>query len=120
MGEGKMELIHHAMLIAWGQYARSLGLVKQLESIPIKQKTVIHSPQRNIMEYLVAILGGLRHLKDISLAAHPLDQDKAVAKAWDQKGWVDYSGVSRTLANRARRSKSGVCVCWAVPFSLFT
>jgi hypothetical protein len=39
----------------------------------------------------------LEHLQDISRSAHPLDQDRAVAKAWGQAGWADYSGVSRTL-----------------------
>ena len=46
----------------------------------------------------MSILGGLKHLQDISLAAHPLDKDQAVAEAWGQPEWADYSGVSRTLA----------------------
>jgi hypothetical protein len=37
-------------------------------------------------------------LQDISLAAHPLDKDLAVAAAWGQAGWADYTGVSRTLS----------------------
>ncbi len=48
--------------------------------------------------FLVAILAGLQHLQDISLAAHPLDKDQAVAQAWGQPAWADYSGVSRTLS----------------------
>lgn len=36
-------------------------------------------------------------MQDISLAAHPLDKDVAVAEAWGQAGWADYTGVSRTL-----------------------
>ena len=36
-------------------------------------------------------------MQDISLAAHPLDKDLAVAEAWAQAGWADYTGVSRTL-----------------------
>jgi len=47
----------------------------------------------------VAILGGLEHLQDISLSAHPLDMDQAVAEAWGQPGWANYSGVSRTLSS---------------------
>ena len=42
-------------------------------------------------------MAGLPHLKDISHAAHPLDQDAAVARAWGQAAWADASGVSRTL-----------------------
>jgi hypothetical protein len=37
-------------------------------------------------------------LQEISLAAHPLDKDQAMAQAWEQPAWADYSGVSRRLA----------------------
>jgi hypothetical protein len=92
------QLTHHAMLIAWGQFAQCLGLTEQISAVLIQQKTVDHSPQAKVQEFLIANLAGLAHLKEISLAAHPLDQDKAVAQAWGQTGWADYSGVSRTLA----------------------
>ena len=97
-----LQLTHHAMLIAWGQFAQCLGLTEQLSAIPIKQKTVAHSPQSKVQEFLVANLAGLAHLKEISIAAHPLDQDLAVAQAWGQSSWADYSGVSRTLAHLMR------------------
>lgn len=95
--EEAITLTNHAMLVAWGQYGHCIGLIKDLEAIPMGQKTVIHSPQRKIIEFLIANLGGLTYLKDISLSATPLDQDQAVALAWGQTGWADYSGVSRTL-----------------------
>ena len=95
----KPQLTHHAMLIPWGQFAQCLGLTEQISAIPIKQKTVEHSPQAKILEFLVANLAGFGHLKEISLAAHPLDQDNVVAQAWGQTSWADYSGVSRTLAS---------------------
>jgi hypothetical protein len=91
------ELTHHAMLVAWGEYAQSIGLIDEIESVPLHQKTVTHRPQSKILEFLVAILAGLPHLKDLSRSAHPIDQDQAVAKAWLQSAWADYSGVSRTL-----------------------
>ena len=50
-----------------------------------------------MLELFVAILAGAKHLQDISLAAHPLDKDLAVAQAWGQSSWADYSGVSRTM-----------------------
>ena len=62
------------------------------------QKTVEHSPQTKILEYFIAILAGLKYLQELSRSAHPIDQDQAVAKAWLQARWADYSGVSRTLA----------------------
>lgn len=93
------QLTHHAMLIPWGQFGHCLGLIEQLLAIPMQQKTVDHSPQAKVLEFLVANLGGMAHLKEISLAAHPLDQDDAVAQAWGQASWADCSGVSRTLTS---------------------
>src|SRR6185503_3025197 len=87
----------HAFLIAWGHFAKTMGLIKALEQVKLKQKQYYHTPQTKVIEFLVAILAGLPHLKDISQAAHPLDQDQAVAAAWGQAAWADYSGVSRTL-----------------------
>lgn len=90
-------LTQHAMLVAWGLYARQLGLVEALEQVALKQKRYKHRPQTKVLEFLVAILAGLPHLQDISRSAHPLDQDQMVADAWGQPTWADYSGVSRTL-----------------------
>ena len=94
---GTTLLTQHAMLVAWGEYAQSIGVVERIESVLLEQKEVEHSPQRKVLEFLVAILGGLPYLKDSSRSAHPLDQDRAVAKAWGQESWADQSGVSRTL-----------------------
>jgi hypothetical protein len=91
-------LTHHAMLVAWGQFAQRIGLIDALEALALHQKTVEHSPQAKILEFFVAILAGLQHLQELSRSAHPIDQDQAVAKAWLQAGWADYSGVSRTLS----------------------
>jgi hypothetical protein len=90
-------LTDHAMLVVWGQFAHCMGLVQAIEQIPLSQKTVEHSPQGKVLEFFVAILGGLEYLKDISLSARPLDKDLAVAQAWGQDAWADHSGVSRTL-----------------------
>lgn len=97
MSEQDIILTHHALLVVWGQYARATGLVKAIENVPLAQKTVAHRPQTKVIEFLVAILGGLEYLKDLSLSAHPLDQDQVVAQAWGQPGWADHSGVSRAL-----------------------
>jgi hypothetical protein len=66
-------------------------------AVPLHQKTYRHRPQTKIVEFLVAILAGLPHLEDLSRDGRPLDQDQAVATAWQQAGWADYSGVGRTL-----------------------
>jgi hypothetical protein len=91
-------LTHHGMLVVWGQFAQAIGLIQALMGVDLHQKTKQYRPQGKVLEFLVAILGGLEYLKDISLAAHPLDQDQMVAQAWQQPGWADHSGVSRTLS----------------------
>ena len=99
MSQNDLEtLTHHAMLVIWGQFAHCIGLPSLFQAVKLHQKTVQHSPQTKVMEFLVSMLAGLEHMQDISRSAHPLDQDLAVARAWGQPGWADYSGVSRTLA----------------------
>ena len=57
----------HAFLIAWGHFAKTMGLIKALEQVKLKQKHYYHTPQTKVIEFLVAILAGLPHLKDIIL-----------------------------------------------------
>jgi len=99
------ELTQHAMLVAWGLYAEQLGLIAKMEGVKLKQKTRRHRPQTKVLEFLVAMLAGLPHMQDISRSAHPLDQDRVVAKAWGQPAWADYSGVSRTLQSCQHRAR---------------
>jgi len=33
-------LTHHAMLVAWGQFAQSIGLIDVVEAVPLHQKAV--------------------------------------------------------------------------------
>jgi hypothetical protein len=91
-------ITHHAMLVTWGQFAQAIGFIQKIEAIDLRQKKVEHSPQTKILEFLLSILAGLPHLQDLSRSAHPIDQDRAVAKAWKQENLADYSGVSRTLS----------------------
>jgi hypothetical protein len=89
----------HAFLVAWGWFAQETSLIQKIQAIPLKQKTCEHSPQSKVLEFLVGTLAGLRHLQELSMAAHPLDCDLAVAMAWEQPGWANYSGVSRTMSS---------------------
>ena len=104
MSSDKSEDQHtqHAFLVAWGWFAEHIDLIQQFQAVPLKQKRYHHTPQGKVLEFLVAILAGLKHLQDISLSAHPLDRDPAVAQAWGQDIWADYSGVSRTLSGLSR------------------
>jgi hypothetical protein len=87
----------HALLVPLGHFAREIGLIPGIEAVKLNQKVYEHTPQAKVIEFLVAILSGAKYLQDISLAAHPLDKDLAVAQAWGQANWADYTGVSRTL-----------------------
>lgn len=97
MAKAAEQVTQHGLLCVWGRFAQEIGLVSGIEAVPLAQKTYNHSPQAKVLENLVAILSGAKHLQDISLSAHPLDKDQALAQAWGQSGWADYSGVSRTL-----------------------
>jgi hypothetical protein len=102
------ELTSHAMLVPWGMFAQQIGLVESLMQVPIPQKTREHLPQTKLLEFLVSILNGCAYLQDISRSSHPLDQDQVVARAWGQKKWADYSGVSRTMQASDEDSVTGV------------
>jgi hypothetical protein len=95
--EAETQETGHAMLVVWGQFAHCLGIPQAFAEVPMSQKTVIHTPQNKVLEFLVANLAGLPYAKDISKSPQPLDQDQAVAKAWGVEAWADCSGVSRTL-----------------------
>ena len=97
-GSSVQRRTQHAFLVAWGWFAKEAGLIDKIQGIPLKQKIYQHSPQSKVLEFVVGTLAGMRHLQDLSLAAHPLDRDGAVAEAWGQSHWADYSGVSRTLS----------------------
>jgi hypothetical protein len=88
----------HAWLVVMGQFAQALGLVKELEAVPIDQKQGSKcTPQTKLIELLVGILGGIEYLQDLNLEAHPIATDATIARAWAQTIFAHYSGVSRTL-----------------------
>ena len=98
MANSREQDTQHGLMVVWGKVAQEMGLLSGLEGVKIEQKNNVHSPQSKVIELLVAILSGAKYLQDISLAAHPLDKDLALAQAWGQTSWADYSGVSRTLS----------------------
>lgn len=49
-------LTDHAMLVVWGQYAHCLGLIQALEKVSLAQKSVNHTPQSKVLEFLVVHL----------------------------------------------------------------
>lgn len=95
----QIQQTQHAFLVIWGQFAQAKGLTKRIEGVKLRQKNYYHRPQTKVLEFLVANMSGFKELQQISLSAHPLDKDQAVAAAWGQSGWADYSGVSRTMSS---------------------
>ena len=63
----------HAWLVVMGQFAQVLGLVKDLEAVPIEQKQGPKcTPQTKLIEFLIGILGGIEYLQDLNLEAQPI------------------------------------------------
>jgi hypothetical protein len=87
----------HAMLIVWGHFARTIGLLERLAQVPIDQKTVLRAPHEKLVELLLGLLTGIEYLADLSEGAAPLVKDAEVAAAWQLNSLADASGVSRTL-----------------------
>jgi hypothetical protein len=99
----------HAWLVVLGQFAQALGLVQDLEGVPLDQKQGPKCPpQTKLIELLVGILGGIEYLQDLNLEAHPIARDPTVAKAWGQAIFAHYSGVSRTLEAADEHTLAGV------------
>ena len=90
-------LTQHAMLIVWGHFGRTIGLLERLSKVPIAQKKVLRAPQEKITEFLVGLLSGMEYLTDLSEGPAPLTKDTEVSVAWRLQAMADASGVSRTL-----------------------
>lgn len=85
------------MLIVWGQFGQTMGLLEGLARVPIPQKKVLRAPQEKVMEFLVGLLSGIEYLTDLSEGPAPLSKDREAAMAWKLHSMADASGVSRTL-----------------------
>jgi hypothetical protein len=88
----------HALMVAWGEFAHEIGLIQKLSQVPIPQKSVVHTPQAKVLTFLMGILTGITHLKDLNEGPHPLAHDWPAIRAWGLVSLAHYSGVSRTLA----------------------
>ena len=87
----------HAMLIVWGYFARTIGLLEQLAQVPIAQKAVVRAPYEKVTALLIGLLAGIEYLSDVSAGAAPIACDGEVAQAWQLQPLADASGISRTL-----------------------
>ena len=96
--ETSPRLTQHGMLVAFGHFAREIGLPEQLATIPIAQKTVRHTPAAKLTTFFMGLLTGIEYLHDLTQAPAPLYHDSEVAHAWGFTTLPEASGVSRTLA----------------------
>ncbi len=87
----------HGMLIVWGHFARTIGLLERLGGVLVPQKTVLRPPHEKVVELFVGLLSGIEYLTDLSEGAAPVVRDAEVATAWRLHPMADASGVSRTL-----------------------
>jgi hypothetical protein len=89
----------HALLVAWGHFARTTGLLEQILTVPIAQQKRDTSlrPAQKLIALLIGLLSGIEYLTDLSAGAAPLARDRVVAKAWGLDHMASASAVSRTL-----------------------
>jgi len=87
-----------ALLVAWGHFAQSRGLLDQLATVPLAQKTVHHSPAAQLLTCFVGLRAGNESLVDLSHGPAPIEHDAALAAAWDLPAFPEASSVRRTLA----------------------
>ena len=75
-------LTQHALMVAWGEFAHEIGLIPKLLRVSIPQKSVVHTPQAKVLTFLMGILTGITHLKDLNGGPHPLAHDWPAIRAW--------------------------------------
>ena len=63
--ESEVQYTQHAFLVAWGWFGEHIGLIRRLLAVSLHQKHYHHTPQGKVLEFLVAILAGLKHLLSI-------------------------------------------------------
>ena len=91
------QLTHHAMLVAWGGFARHLQLSERLrEAVKLKRHQDATLVGDLMMEFGLASLAGYEYVQDLNLGAHSLAADQAVADGWDIQ-FRHYTTVSRLL-----------------------
>ena len=59
-------LTQHALMVPLGEFAHEIGLIQKLQQVHVPQKSVVHAPQAKILTFLMGILTGITHLKDLN------------------------------------------------------
>ena len=82
--ETQQDTVHqptqHAMLIAWGRFARHLELTERIRTaVKLRRHRDAVPGGDLVLEFGLASLAGYEYLQDLSLGPHPLTKDQAVA-----------------------------------------
>jgi hypothetical protein len=99
VGKSQPQFTEHAFLLAWAEFAYEIGLVQKLRQVPMPQKSIVHLPQAKVLTFLLGILAGITHLRDLNDGHHPLAHDASLLRAWGLASLAHYTGVSRTAAS---------------------
>jgi hypothetical protein len=106
--EPTIALTEHGLLVAFGRLADQIGLREAFARVPIKMKTIDHSPADKLAELLAHILAGGMHLQELRSGPRPLVADQAVARAWGQAEFASASGVSALLRAASDQTVAGL------------
>ncbi len=107
-GQSAVAMTEHGLLVAFGQLADQIGLREAFARVPVKMKTIDHSPADKLAELLAHILAGGMHLQELRTGPHPLVADGAVARAWGQDAFASASGVSALLRAATEETVAGL------------
>src|SRR5215210_4743343 len=107
-GQPAVATTEHGLLVAFGQLADQIGLREAFARVPVKMKTIDHSPADKLAELLAHILAGGMHLQELRSGPHPLVADQAVARAWGQAEFASASGVSALLRATTGEAVAGL------------
>jgi hypothetical protein len=99
VGKSQPLFTEHAVLFAWAEFAYEIGLIQKLRQVSMSQKSVVHLPQAKVLAFLLGILAGVTHLRDLNDGPHPLAHDAPVLRAWGLASLAHYTGISRTAAS---------------------
>jgi len=99
IGQAQPLFTEHAFLFAWAEFAHEIGLIQRLRQVPMPQKSIVHLPQAKTLAFLLGILAGITHLRDLNEGPHPLAHDAPVLQAWGLASLAHYTGISRTAAS---------------------
>ena len=90
-------LTQHALMVAWGEFAHEIGLIPKLLGGRFPKKCRPYAPGK-VLTFLIGILTGITHLKDLNRRSSSFGPCWPAIRAWGLDSLAHYSGISRTLA----------------------